>query len=151
MQQVGKIVDLNRQKIFSGAVVSPRTTNPQTMSSPSSDVNSDNKRIDLLFSRFAAFYGHIWRSQFKDEGFLNFAKKEWSVALKEFTDSVFNKAIMNCREFYEMPPTLPQMVNCCRQLKKHTSFYVVSHDSVPATQTVVISHLQRCKELLTQN
>jgi len=104
-----------------------------------------------LFSRFAAFYGHLWRSQFKNEGFLEFAKKEWCEGLSAFSETVLNKAIIQCREFYELPPTLPQMIACCRQIKKRHDFYVVSHNHVPAQKEVVIAHLKRCKAILTQD
>lgn len=77
-----------------------------------------DKRIDLLFARFAAIYGHIWRSQFKDEDFLGFAKKEWQDVLGRYSDAVLTKAILVCREFYELPPTLPQMLKCCKDAKK---------------------------------
>ena len=75
MQSIQKIVDKAvSQKTCS---VHQMTTSNATTSSHS----SDHKRIDLLFSKFAAFYGHIWRSQFKDEVFFKFAKKEWVDAL----------------------------------------------------------------------
>ena len=121
------------------------------MSSHSRDTNKDTKRIDILFSRFAAFYGHVWRSQFKDEGFLGFAKKEWAAALSQFTDATLIKTILHCREAYEMPPTLPQVIHCCRQLKKRNAFYVVKKDHVPVAPEVVMSHLKQCKEFLTKS
>lgn len=120
------------------------------MSSSSNDIYKAEKRIDLLFSKFAAFYGHIWRSQFKEEAFLKFAKKEWQEALSEFTDAVLTKGIMSCREFYELPPTLPQMIQCCRQIKKQVTFCVVKQDVVPANKEIVASCLKRCKEILAR-
>lgn len=106
------------------------------------------KRIDLLFSKFAAFYGHVWRSQFKDERFLVFAKKEWQTALSAFNDAVVTKAILDCRNFYELPPTLPQMIQCCQQIKNQTFVDVVKQAYVPANQTIVQSCLQQCWEFL---
>lgn len=108
------------------------------------------KRIDLLFSKFAAFYGHIWRSQFKDEAFLRFAKKEWQEALGEFTDLVMIKAITDCREFYELPPTLPQMIRCCRQITKHTAEEVVKEIYIPPEKEFVLSQLQQLKHILSK-
>lgn len=93
----------------------------QPMLSNSSNSDKAEKRIDLLFSKFAAFYGHVWRSQFKDEAFLKFAKKEWQDALGGYSDAVLTKAILSCREFYELPPTLPQMLQCCKDAKKQIS------------------------------
>lgn len=122
----------------------------ETMSSNFKSSFKAEKRIDLLFSKFAAFYGHIWRSQFKDEVFFNFAKKEWQEALSDFTDAVLTKAILNCREFYELPPTLPQLLQCCKQIKKQEAFYIVKQAYEPANKAIVASHLQRCKEILAR-
>ncbi|MGL6030071.1 MAG: Vir protein [Legionella sp.] len=117
------------------------------MSSPSNDTNKEHKRIDLLFSKFAAFYGHIWRSQFKDEQFLKFAKKEWVEGLVEFSDAVLHEAIIGCREQYEMPPSLPQMIGFCKQIRKRKEFRVVPAHT-RAKEEVVITNVTRCKELL---
>jgi hypothetical protein len=118
------------------------------MSSNSNHINNEIKRIDLLFSKFAAFYGHIWRSQFKDEGFLIFAKKEWREALTEFTDAILTKAILNCRGFYELPPTLPQMILCCRQIKKQLTFYIKQSEPAPVAREAAAFYLKKCKEML---
>jgi len=104
-----------------------------------------------MFTRFAAFYGHIWRSQFKTDGFFEFAKKEWNEGLTQFSDEVVNKAVIECRDFYEMPPTLPQVINTCRQIRKRSEFYVAGRKSVPATHEIVISNLKQCNEMLTQH
>ena len=140
---------MTQQQTCSARPVMPKNQK-ETMSSSSSDIYKVEKRIDLLFSKFAAFYGHIWRSQFKDDVFFKFAKKEWQDALGEFTDEVLTKAILNCREFYELPPTLPQLIQCCRQIKKQTFVDVVKETYVPANRAVVLSCLQRCKEILTK-
>ncbi|HAT2150923.1 TPA: Vir protein [Legionella pneumophila] len=119
-------------------------------SSISREVNPKSKLIETLFSKFAAFYGHIWRSQFKSEGFLEYAKKEWQDGLNRFSENTINKAIIQCRDFYELPPSLPQMIACCREIKKRTQFYVVKKNHVPAKQEVVVTHLNKCKEILTR-
>lgn len=103
-----------------------------------------------MFSRFAAIYGHLWRSQFKDEEFYVFAKKEWQEALSPYTDTVITKAILHCREYFEMPPTLPQVIQCCRDIRKRESFHVVNEMYVRAKEEVVAQCYQKCKELLTK-
>ena len=149
MQSMQKILEtVARPKICSAhqkTMMNPK----ETMLSNSRDSNKTEKRIDMLFSRFAAFYGHVWRSQLKDEMFLKFAKTEWQDGLSEFTDAVLTKAILDCRTFYELPPTLPQMIQCCRQIRKQTSFYAVKTHT-PANKAVVTSCLQRCKEILAK-
>lgn len=120
----------------------------ETMSSSSSNTYKAERRIDLLFSKFAAFYGHVWRSQFKDEAFLKFAKKEWQEALSEFSDETLTNAILKCRDFYELPPTLSQMLLSCRQIKKQRASQVMEENYVPPNRQLVESCLQRCKEIL---
>ena len=150
MQSIQKILENVTQVQICSARPVMSLSQKETMSSSSKDIYKVDKRIDLLFSKFAAFYGHIWRSQFKDEVFFKFAKKEWQEALSEFTDEVLTQAILNCREFYEMPPTLPQMRQCCRQIKKQTFVDVVKETYVPANSAVVLSCLQQCKEFLAK-
>lgn len=103
--------------------------------------------VDNLFARFAAYYGHVWRSQYSDEGFLAFAKKEWQAGLSGFTETVLDKAVLHCRDFNELPPTLPQLISCCRQIRKNLDFYV-AEETLPANQAIAREHIQRCKELL---
>jgi hypothetical protein len=124
--------------------------NQKTMSSHSSSDKEISKCIELMFSKFAAWYGHIWRSQFKEDGFLRFAKKEWQEGLGRFNEAIVNQALLHCREHYELPPTLPQIIQCCRQIKQETTFYVAKNDYVPPHPSIVESHLQRCKSFLTK-
>ena len=59
----------------------------------------------VINSQVKMLVNTVWRSQFKNEGFLTFAKKEWLEALIQFNDEVLNKAIIFCRDNCEMPPT----------------------------------------------
>ena len=106
--------------------------------------------MDLIFTKFAAFYGHVWRSQFKEEGFLVFAKKEWIEGLNQFSDEVVTKAVINCRDLCEMPPTLPQVIAFCRQIKKRDNFYIAKNDNVPVNEPLMAEFLDQCKKLLTK-
>jgi hypothetical protein len=152
MQSIQKILEnvTQQQTCSVRPVMSTIQNQKEEMSSSSKDTYKVEKRIDLLFSKFAAFYGHVWRSQFKDEVFFKFAKKEWQEALTEFTDEEITKAILSCREFYEMPPTLPQVIQCCRQLKKQTFVDVAKEMYVPANPAVVRACLQQCREFLAK-
>lgn len=149
MQSMQKIVETVELRQICSAHQKTMMSQQETMSSSSRNSSNTDKRIDMLFSKFAAFYGHVWRSQLKDEKFLKFAKSEWQEGLSEFTDTVLTQAILNCREFYELPPTLPMMIQSCRQIKKRTSFYIVK-THVSANKAVVTSCLQQCKELLAK-
>ncbi len=105
-------------------------------------------RINLLFSKFAAIYGHVWRSQFKNDGFMEFAKREWQEALHRFSDDIFNQAVLTCRDFCEMPPTLPQLMQICRDIKKRNSFWVAQYEYKRPDPVGVHAQLQRCKSIL---
>ena len=70
--------------------------------------------------------------------------------LSEFTDDVFTKAILKCLEFYEMPPTLPQVRQSCRQIKYNTIVDVAKETFVPANPEIALSCLRQCKEILTK-
>lgn len=104
----------------------------------------------MLFSKFAAFYGHVWRSQFKDEAFLNFAKREWQQALEQFSNAVLDKAILHCRDNYELPPTLAQVSQYCKGLKKRDDFYVRGVPFVRGDRNVADFHLAQCKKFLSK-
>lgn len=114
----------------------------------SSACNVTDKRIENLFTRFAVFYGHLWRSQFKSDGFLEFAKKEWSEGLEQFNDEVLNQAILGCRDHCDMPPSLPQMIGLCRDIKRRNTFYLADKAHQPATKAVVEAHIRQCKAYL---
>lgn len=118
------------------------------MSSASPVTENSKKRIESLFTRFAAFYGHVWRSQFKSDGFLEFAKKEWLEGLSHFSDLIVNQAIIECRDYCEMPPTLPQMIGFCREIKKRTSFYVALKSHQPSCKELVEETIRQCKAKL---
>ncbi|GAN31466.1 hypothetical protein lpymt_03086 [Legionella pneumophila] len=121
-------------------------------SSPTSSTcnatDSSKKRIENLFSRFAVFYGHLWRSQFKSEGFLEFAKNQWLEGLELFSNEVLNEAILLCRDHSEMPPSLPQMIGFCRDIKKRRTFYVAQKTYQPASEAVVEQYIRQCKAYL---
>lgn len=125
-----------------------KTSSSNPTSSTCGATDSSKKRIENLFTRFAVFYGHLWRSQFKSEGFLEFAKKEWLEGLEPFSDAVLNEAILTCRDHTEMPPSLPQMIGLCRSIKKRRSFYVSKDAYQPVSEAVVEQHIRQCKAYL---
>lgn len=117
-------------------------------SSACNAIESNKKRIEKLFTRFAVFYGHLWRSQFKSDGFLEFAKKEWLEGLCKFNDEILNQAIIECRDFFDMPPSLPQLIGICRSIKKRNKVYVGPKQLTPARKEVVEENIKQCKALL---
>lgn len=120
--------------------------NPTSLTCNATD--SNKKRIENLFTRFAVFYGNLWRSQFKSDGFLEFAKKEWIEGLNKFSDDILNQAILECRDHCDMPPTLPQMIRVCSQIKKRNSFYIAYKEFTPAQKEIVETNIRQCKAFL---
>lgn len=106
-------------------------------------------RIDRLFLCFTAFYGQLWRSQFKNEEFLEFMKNEWGKALNEFEERHMETAISRCRKDHNYPPTLPQFVDLCQTAKKRE---VCSQPKMEVqnkvTPEVALHHLAQMKVML---
>lgn len=109
--------------------------------------------IEYLFSKFAAAYGHIWRSQFKTDAFTIFAKIEWQDGLSQFSDKTVNEAIEACRRYFEKPPTLAEVVSCCREIQNRFDFEEQCRKKAllpqkKANPEVARFHLERLKKIL---
>ena len=79
--------------------------------------NATSKCVDIMFAKFAAIYGNMWRAQFRDDAFLEYAKKEYVEALSNFDSDVLLKAIVKCRNSFEKPPALAQILSVCSLTK----------------------------------
>ena len=120
-----------------------------TTLSNSHPTEPNRKRIDRLFLSFTAFYGQLWRSQFKSDEFLNFMKNEWFQALQEIEDKNIEEAITHCRNKKEYPPTLPQFIELCKNAKQRDLFKTKPIDEPKdRTPAVAFIHLERIKRLL---
>ena len=122
------------------------------MSSNSRPIETNHKRIDRLFLRFTAFYGQLWRSQFKSDEFLGFMKNEWFQALQHVEDKNIDEAVEHCRSKKEYPPTLPQFIDLCKNAKNRDSFKTQQkEESNKRTPEVALSHLAQIKKQLQMN
>lgn len=83
----------------------------------------------MLFLKFAAIYGQVWRIQFKDDEFLAFAKGQWFEGLKMFDEDTLDLAIDQCRKNIELPPTLPKFVDICRSFHNRKLVVTQSRES----------------------
>lgn len=102
--------------------------------------------------RFAAIYGHIWKSLYKNTEFLNLTKKEWKEALSNFEDKIIEEAICYCREMREYPPTLPQFIDHCKvfersKVKTFVPEYVL--EKKPLTPEQIEAQKERMKTIYT--
>lgn len=111
-----------------------------------------NARIDRLFVKFSAIYGHIWQSQFKQADFLNIAKKEWSETLTDITDDNIDLAFKACKKRHEMPPTLPAFYQLCRSYQPKIKINdVAKTECKPADEKNIETHLKKLREIVSQS
>ena len=126
-------------------------TNNQTpvMSSTSTNLESHDKRIDTLFMRLGAIYGHIWWSNYQNERALAFAQKEWSEALQRFDNRTIKESLLKFREQKSFPPTLPQFVESCKDLNKRREPSSLKKEPIrPGSVEVAKKHLNTMLQIL---
>jgi hypothetical protein len=117
-------------------------------SSNSATSEENRKRIDRLFLNFAAMYGQVWRSQFKSDSFLDFAKEEWQKGLMGFKETILELAVDVCRDTREFPPTLPQFIDFCKQAFKRDIFF--KREELPKINNFEVgeAHLVQIRKML---
>ena len=150
MQTIKNVIQLHDLSTRSGiaARVEPSTSGQIRTSSISADLEKQKSRIDSLFLRLAAMYGHIWRSLYKSDAFLAFTKSEWLDGLIRFEDKDIEKTLMTCLNNWELPPTLPQFVESCRAHSKVGLDARCSRISKPSSPDVAHAHLNQIKTIL---
>ena len=111
--------------------------------------HDESKRIDRLFLRFAIMYGHVWRTLYKNESFLDTSKEEWQDGLQKFDNQDIKEAIMLCREQCNYPPTLPQFIDFCRSSQnRHIPYQRLVIDQMPAPSAAGTAALAQIKKIL---
>ena len=126
--------------------------NPQDQkTSSNSDENAIyDKRIDTLFIRFAAIYGHLWVNNFNDERTIYFAKKEWSEGLKPFNNAIVKEALLQFREKHRFPPSIPEFIACCKEkVARKQLTTVLSEPIKKPSPEVAKHHINMMKAALT--
>ena len=130
MRTINEVIATNNLSTRSGIAAKTELKIPQKpTSSISTSAEKHSKRIDRLFLRFAAMYGHVWKSLYKSDEFLAFTKQEWRDALTRFDDDVIAKALTHSQCHWAYPPTLPQFIECC---KAHSNNVFVMHPHTPS-------------------
>ncbi len=71
-------------------------------------------RINQLFMRFSAIWGHKFTSPFPTAEAIEVAKAEWLDALRPLSDEQVMAGIEQCRSRCEWPPSLPEFIRHCR-------------------------------------
>jgi hypothetical protein len=146
MQPIDIILQSKLPTLAQGKVQPMSTARPSSKSS-----GECTDLVNKVFLKFSIFYGHIWRSQFKNEHFFNLARQGWQEALSEFDEALIDTAIDESLKLREMPPTLAQFIDCCKQLNhKHTGFYS-PEPVVKANPTVAKANLRKMKLMLNMH
>ena len=101
-----------------------------------------------MFLKFSIFYGHIWRSQFKNEHFFNLARNGWQEALEGVDAPVLDEAIEECLKQRDMPPTLSQFMDCCKQLSNKNAGFYIPAVVEKANPTIAEANLRKMKLML---
>jgi hypothetical protein len=150
MQTVKQIIQNNRLETVCGIRANQDLSLKRTTTlSNSQPTETNRKRIDRLFLSFTAFYGQLWRSQFKSDDFLIFMKKEWAQALQDMEDRHIDEAVKQCSEGKEYPPTLPHFVDLCKSAKKkHVFNNLKKEEGKKAKPEVALKHLAQIKSIL---
>ncbi|HRD70436.1 MAG TPA: Vir protein [Legionella sp.] len=105
-----------------------------------------------MFIRLGAIYGHIWVSLYQTEKLLAFAKKEWSEGLQAFDNATVKEVLLKCREKSAYPPTLPQFIEYCKEVKKRKDSYasVVRATGCTNHSEIAKKHIKSMLEKLRQ-
>lgn len=150
MQLIKNVIQLHNLSTHSGiaARVEPNSLGQTATSSTSVNSERQKARIDSLFLRLAAMYGHVWRSLYKSDAFLAFTKTEWLYGLMQFEDNILDKTLMTCLNNWEFPPTLPQFVESCRAHSKLVRDGKCDRISKPSSPDVAHAHLNQIKAIL---
>lgn len=119
----------------------------KTTLSTSSTTEAARKRIDRLFLSFSSCYGQLWRSQFKNDEFIEFMKSEWVNALRDVEDKYFQEAVAYCQSKKEFPPTLPYFVELCRNAEKRTVFMKMPNYKKSCPEIAAL-HLEKMRAML---
>ncbi|MDW9178616.1 Vir protein [Legionella pneumophila] len=106
------------------------------------------EQVNKIFLKFSTFYGHIWRSQFKNEAYSSFARSEWSKALEKFDDKLIDQAIEECLKKCEMPPALAQFIDCCKRLSARKESFSPKRVYETCNPVVAQSNLKKIKAIL---
>jgi hypothetical protein len=93
-------------------------------------------------------YGHVWRSIYKTDEFLEYSKKAWLEGLMGFEDKSLEYALQTCLQSCPFPPTLPHFIDCCKAYHKPDVFFQSKDTPHKADPAVAHMHLEKIKAML---
>ena len=90
------------------------------------------------------YYSYLMKPAY----YFNLARNGWQEALESIDEPILDEAIEECLKQREMPPTLSQFMDYCKQLSsKHTEFYIPAVVE-KAKPTVAEENLRQMKLML---
>ncbi len=146
MQPINAILQSKLPTLTQGMPQAAVTARPSSKSS-----GKCTDRVNKVFLKFSIFYGHIWRSQFKNEHFFNLARDGWQQALGHYDETAIDEALEECLKQREMPPTLAQFIDCCKQLSHKKAGFYSPEPVVMANPTVAEANLKKMKLMLNMH
>lgn len=100
-------------------------------------------RVERLFLRLSAIYGYLWWNMYQNEELLRITKIEWSTSLKRFDIQILKEALLSYREKKGYPPTLPEFMDCCNEIKKRLEPCLVAQRPIqPANEAIAKQNIQ---------
>lgn len=106
-------------------------------------------RVERLFLRLSAIYGYLWWNMYQNEELLRITKIEWSTSLKRFDIQILKEALLSYREKKGYPPTLPEFMDCCNELKKRFEpCLVAQRPTQPANEAIAKQNIQAMYAIL---
>ncbi len=73
-------------------------------------------RVNMIFARFMAIYGHKFKSCFETQDEIRIAKREWALSLGGYTEPELVAAIDYCKEHSAWMPTISEFLAVLRDL-----------------------------------
>ena len=118
------------------------------MSVSSQEAVNMDKRIERLFLRLAAIYGHMWISIYKTEEFMQCSKREWREGLKSFDSATVGEALELCREHKSYPPSLAKFIEICKSTLKRETYFTKIEETSRSDPVIARMHLANIHAML---
>ena len=77
-----------------------------------------------------------------------FTKNIWLDGLKQFEDSTIDKALLTCRNQGEYPPSLPQLIENCKQISNRNKGFYNSPSVKKADPEIAAKYMKQIKTIL---
>ena len=148
MQSVGQLLANKQQPADFISLTKTRNFQNEEQSSNSENVKN-RKVIEMMFTKFAVAFRHLWLRDLQDDRFNDFAKKEWGKNLKQFSDSVIARVTDICEQQFEFPPTMAQFIGLCKN-EVNRQYVKKKEPSSPSSPETAAYHLNKMKEILNR-